>query len=200
MTPEIEQLAKDWPMCHDLKLKPDSTCVFVGMYVGRAAELIEEMYAPKRVVGFDPQLWALKQAQDRSDRLDKNWELYPYAVWVSGNGEIVPMGEYNTDGCSLINVDSRERGNARIYEIGAEFIRRKLMSIDFFLLNAEGAEYELLPYMARIGMLDTIGKIAVQFHTGLGNAVPPEDVYALMWQTHVVVADDFPRWVLWERR
>lgn len=211
MTPEIEQLLKEWPMGYALDLPPNSTCVVAGMYKGRVAELLHELYKPERIVGYDPQLWALNETRERAKRLGipinppyvpssgSYWELRNHAIGV-GDAEHVPMGEWETDGCSFINHGSRVRGYGDIAEISAQFERDMIYHVNLVVFNMEGYEYQLLPHMVERGMMRNIDTLAVQFHTGLGNAVSQWQVYQWLEPTHVVAIDDFPRWVLWKSR
>jgi hypothetical protein len=211
MTPEIEQLLTEWPMGYDLRLPASSTCVVAGMYKGRVAELLHELYKPKRIVGYDPQLWALNDTRVRAHRLGiainppyvpdwgSYWEINNFAIGVA-DIDNAPMGEWETDGCSFINYMSRNLGCGNIVEIGEQFERDMLYSIQCVVFNMEGYEYELLPHMVASHIIERIERIAVQFHVGLGNALPQQEVYDLMAPTHYIAVDDFPRWVLWKRK
>lgn len=67
-TEEIQQLAREWPMGYSLDLPHDATVVIAGMYKGRVAELLTNLYANSdpltdsemEIFGFDPQGWALQ--------------------------------------------------------------------------------------------------------------------------------------------
>lgn len=198
MTPEIQQLLREWPLGNDLALDEDSVCVLAGMYKGRVAELLYSAYGCKRIIGFDAQLWALKEAHEREERLGTKWEIYPYLIGDRTEANIT-MHEWGTDGCSTV-AQTRETGTAQMYEIKRAFDAAKIGHVDFLLFNAEGAEYYLLPHMVEQDMMKDIDKIAVQFHIGLGNAIPREEIDALMEQTHTCAYDDFPRWLYWVRR
>jgi len=206
MTDEIAQLDREWPMGRALDLPEGATVLLAGMYKGRVAELLENLYQPGRIVGYDPQVWALAEAEQRMRRLGVTWEMYSFAIGVRNDFARAMLG-WGSDACSLISAGDQTPGRAHMREALDEFAAIDLDWIDFALFNMEGYEYPLLRYLASVSdsgqgvpsFMDQIGRIAVQFHTGLGNAYPKDEVFELMSRTHTVKIDNFPQWVLWER-
>jgi len=206
MTDEIAQLDREWPMGRALDLPEGATVLLAGMYKGRVAELLENLYQPGRIVGYDPQIWALAEAEQRMRRLGVTWEMYSFAIGVRNDFARAMLG-WGSDACSLISAGDQTPGRAHMREIAQEFRTIDLEWIDFALFNMEGYEYPLIRHLAEQTsthayawmVLENIGQIAVQFHAGLGNAYPKDEVFELMSRTHTVKIDNFPQWVLWER-
>jgi hypothetical protein len=207
MTEEIAQLDREWPMGRALDLPDGATVLLAGMYKGRVAELLENLYQPGRIVGYDPQLWALAEAEQRMRRLGVSWEMYSFAIGTRGEFGRGMLG-WGSDACSLVNAGDKTAGFATIREALDEFEAIDLDWIDFALFNMEGYEYPLLKHLAASSYtnaghtpsyLEQIDQIAVQFHTGLGNAYPKDEVFEIMARTHIVKIDNFPQWVLWSR-
>lgn len=202
MKDDLEQLLHNWPIAHMLRLPPDSTVVIAGVYQGKLAELLYELYRPARLVGYDPAKWAIDNAADRLSqvhfRLGCLWELHSYAIGIEFNAQ-KPMGEWGTDGCSFVNVGSREQGVGEMREISQEFRRAELDTIDLFVMNMEGYEFDLLPHMAAKHMFASIDLLAVQFHLSLGNDNDPAKWLGQLEQTHRRFIDHYPQWIVWKK-
>lgn len=182
-----------------LALREGATCVVAGAYKGKVVDLLYHLYQPARIVGYEPQDWAFFMAKGRVGDLP-GVELHRYGIGVEFG--VFPMGEWGTDGCSFVNVGSREQGEGLVAEIGKEFDQRGLDEIDFFLMNMEGYEYSLLPHMCATGVIRRVALLAAQFHLNLQNysALAEANMFRDLLATHRLVEDDYPRWQLWERR
>lgn len=145
---EWDHRALDWPLTYT------SIVVEVGGYKGRWALQIQERYFPKLYV-FEPQPWAYAVCREV---LNKRARVFPYALGATGG--VMPVGEWETDGCSLVkNGDGHE---VAVIEIGGAFQNIGLDHIDLMLMNIEGYEYTLIPHMLDRGILPQ--RLMVQFH------------------------------------
>ena len=144
-----DERAIDWP------LTKDSTVVEVGGYTGRWALQIATRYHPQLFV-FEPQPWAHAVAQAL---LDKDAWVFPYGL--ADHDGMMAMGNWETDGCSLVNT-IRSTSEGRFCEIKTAFERLEIAEIDLMLMNIEGYEYTLLPYMLDKGILPR--RLMVQYH------------------------------------
>lgn len=142
-----DRRALDWPLTRR------SVVVDVGGYKGRWAYQIATRYRPRLYV-FEPQPWAHATCQ----------ALLGDAATVLNYGlgdrdGMLPMGDWETDGCSFVKPGD---GVGALREIGAAFAELKLKRIDLMLMNIEGYEYTLLPHMLSRGILPR--RLMVQFH------------------------------------
>lgn len=145
---EWDRRAIDWPLTRD------SVVVEVGGYKGRWALQIAERYAPRLYV-FEPQNWAAAVCRRV---LGPVATVLEYALGTEDR--ILPMGNYETDGASLLVPGDYRVG---VLEIGATFAELGLSYIDLMLMNIEGYEYTLIPHMIKRGILPQ--RLMVQFHT-----------------------------------
>lgn len=145
-----DERALDWP------LTKDSVVVEVGGFKGRWALQIAERYAPRLYV-FEPQPWAHKTCQEV---LGDQATVLPFALGVEDAW--LPMGEWETDGCSFVKQDERGACAAMRWIVTA-FADLALDHIDLMLMNIEGYEYTLIPHMLDRGILPQ--RLMVQFHT-----------------------------------
>lgn len=147
---EWDRRALDWP------LWPDSVVVEVGGYKGRWALQIAERYTPLLYV-FEPQPWAF---QTLCEVLGEQAEVLPYALGVEDAH--LPMGEWETDGCSFVS-EREPSGMGRMREIAGAFHELEIDQVDLMLVNIEGYEYTLIPHMLDRGIHPD--RLMVQFHT-----------------------------------
>lgn len=205
MNPDCEELIERWPLIKKFDLEPGANVLVVGAYRGLAMEALANLYPEcSLIVGFEPQGWA---AEDASERLK------PYPICLvfdealgTEAGEF-PMGEWHTDACSFVNTGpgSRERGRGWMVDAD-QFLRGPLyQTIDLMIVNIEGYEYKLLPYMHEHGLLDRVKRLAVQWHWGLGP--DPMDSHdmddhidrLLVEDNYKLVHDDRPAWTYMEK-
>lgn len=145
---EWDERAVDWP------LTPESVVVEVGGYKGRWALQIAERYAPRLFV-FEPQPWAARVCREvLGDR------AYVLGFALGTTDAVMPMGEWETDGCSLVKEGAGHE--VVVIEIGKAFQQFEITHIDLMLMNIEGYEYTLIPHMIDTGILPD--RLMVQFH------------------------------------
>lgn len=137
-----------WP------LTKQSVVIEVGGYTGRWALQIAERYHPRLFV-FEPQPWAAAVC-----RAVLGDAAYVFNFALGTKSETVSMAGWETDGCSLVKTDAVHPVDMR--EMAPLFRHLEVDHIDLMLMNIEGYEYMLLPYMLDHGILPD--RLMVQFH------------------------------------
>lgn len=200
LSEETQGLAERWPLLTRFDLSPDSVVVVVGAYKGLAMEALHEIYAPARTIGYEPQEWAF---QDATSRLAEKpgCEVQPYGLGVIDG--TFDMGEFHTDACSFINtgLNSRLHGKGKMRD--ADIALKSAVGsekINLLIMNIEGYEYELLPYLIEKGWLRQVDRLAVQWHLNLGNDGHINEILAQIDETHNRVLDEFPAWIYWTKK
>lgn len=186
-----------WPMGREFDLPRASVCIVAGAFEGNVMELLDEVYSPDLIVGFEPQRWAYEYSSDRLVERP-NCLVVPYGISAGERGRF-PMGEFHTDGCSFMNVGSRDQGSGVLFPMDEVLHRLRLPAIDLAVFNMEGYEYRLLPYIFEKGLQHRIDRFAVQFHTTFGDSETYQKIVTVLGSTHKLTIDDFPRWVYWRR-
>lgn len=161
---EIEELIARWPLIKEFKLPEEANVIIIGAYKGLAMEALADLYSNVHIAGFEPQHWAWEEA---TERLKNYPNLRVLNMGLGIKDDLADMGEWHTDGASFINTGpgSREHGTARLIEANwalTEFV--KFEHIDLMMINCEGYEYYLIPYLRDKGWLDKIDRLAVQWH------------------------------------
>jgi hypothetical protein len=147
-----DQRALDWP------LTTESVVVEVGGYKGRWALQIAERYQPRLYV-FEPQPWAARVCEAV---LGKAATVYTYGLGTEY--ATLPMGAWETDGCSFVREGPGAPGTFGVMrEIAADFRDLGIGHIDLMTMNIEGYEYTLIPHMLDQGILPA--RLMVQFHS-----------------------------------
>lgn len=169
MNDECQALLERWPMASLFNLPPESEVIVIGSYCGLGISLIDELWHPKRITGYDPQIWACDEARIRLAGRD-NCEIIEYGL--GRYNTTLPMGEWHTDACSFINTGpgSRLQGMGHVWDANQVLKHRYPEGqIDLVVMNIEGDEFNLLPFLEDKGWLDRLDRLAVQWHLGLGD-------------------------------
>lgn len=146
------------PTIRDIKLPANPTIVIIGAYKGDTAEFVRIHHPTAFMALFEPQAWAFDKLADTFHRDPRVW-LSNCALGLE-DGEAT-IYEYGTDAASLMYLpDSRAHRKANVCE--ARRMLDFLHNIDFAIVNCEGLEYFLLPYI--VDQLHQ-AKVLVQEHT-----------------------------------
>lgn len=180
----LAQLEHPWDVASvTWELQPSSIVIEVGAYKGRWASIMNDLYGCK-IFAFEPQPWAYELTRQKLDPFD-NARVFNHALGDRcGKFE---MGEYETDGCSFLKVGQRGTGMGEMKEIAREFTMLGIERIDVMLINIEGYEYTLIPYMARIGLLEIVDALMVQWHKFAVSEAQHEEVLNAIAQTHNIL-------------
>jgi FkbM family methyltransferase len=202
MRQELEDLLERWPIGRNLDLNGNSVVYIVGGYKGITTELINEMYHPKLIRAFEPQEWAFKILREVALAHPESIEAYNYGL--GNRADTLPMGEWGTDACSFINVGpgSREQGEGLM--VPAEWTMQDVANIDLMIVNIEGGEFELIPYMRSRDLLPRINSLATQWHPDLREdlveAVMDAEIDRLIIEDGFTLRqDDRPAWTYMTR-
>ena len=141
-----DRAALEWP-----SLRRESIVVEVGGYKGRWALQIAQKYNPRLFV-YEPQHWAVEVC--RAVLRSYNAQVMPYGL--GDRDAWLPMRNYETDGCAFADEGD---GVGQIRDAA----RNLPTPIALMLVNIEGYEYTLLPYLLDTGQLPE--RLMVQWHT-----------------------------------
>lgn len=193
-------LALDWP------LNEDSHVWEIGGFEGRWAQQIWDKFHCNITI-FEPQLWAVEKMKARFKGIEKI-DIRPYGLWL--NDEVLQLGNYHTDGASLVNNDGREITMPAYFKGFYHEVYNFNHELDLTLMNIEGGEYTLIPNMVASGIMPRFNYFWCQFHIQHSNPkiVEPEKesvfidqyYYNLMNETHEIIWDCHPTAVAWKRK
>lgn len=188
-------LALDWD------LNEDSHVWEIGGYEGRWAQQIWDKFHCNITI-FEPQDWAYHKLLKRFLGNTKV-NILPYGLWTKD--DVLIMGNFETDGASVINNGKGPHSKIGVKDIVHE-VRRFMIQyhprIDLALMNVEGAEFELIPYLMRTGMFYHFDQFWCQFHPGLVEDGDNKafEMFLDMDKTHQTLWECYPTAVAWRRR
>lgn len=187
----------------DFPLTSASTVVEVGGYQGRWAREMAARYDPNLYI-FEPQAWAFDKCAEALKPYPRA-HVYPYALGTKDG--TFDLGNFGTDGCSFIKDAALcealqwEVGRGEMRRIDQVFEELGLNRIDLLLMNIEGYEYELLPFMLERSIVERIRFLMAQFHLlREGDAERYVQLRQELKSTHQLYFDYGTTLVCWERR
>lgn len=183
-------LALDWPIDeHALVWE-------VGGFTGRWAGQMVEKFHPIMHI-FEPQIWLVERLVERFYAVP-GVSIQPIGLWT--HHAYLSLQEHDTDGASVVRTEGRKSEVCRFEDIYS-FLRISA-PVDVCLMNIEGSEFVLLPYLLGLGMMESFRFFWCQFHPGIVQF--GEEKYARicegMSRTHRVRWDYYPTAVAWERK
>lgn len=187
-----ETLALDWP------LTEDSHVWEIGGFEGRWAKQISDKFHCWIDI-YEPQRWAVERMYQtfRNIVQYKKVSVHPYGLWTSEGP--LGMGKFETDGCSLLETDDKQRGTGWFLQYGQVLFDFQ-KQIDLALMNIEGGEYELLPAMIESKWIRRFNYFWCQFNLKFEKDGSTEKIMRGMEATHDLLWDCFPTAVAWKRK
>lgn len=194
MKQDLEVLAEVWPMCRQFDLQPGNVVIVAGCFTGKVMDLLLNLYPGIRIYGFDPQIWAIDKAAERLQEFSGQWSLFSHGLGTED--ATIKMYDYETDACSTDEFDTHKPSFIGVFRDFNEVMRNlNIGYINLFVMNMEGYEFTLLPYLFEKDWLVYIEKLAIQWH--LHNRPSSEmDVLINTIQAswHNLVIDNRPQW------
>lgn len=186
-------LALDWD------LTENSHVWEIGGYVGRWAQQIWDKFHCHIDI-FEPQLWAVETLNQKFLGIDKI-RIHPYGL-LPEDGRHYLHNFYN-DGASLYDAGHGTKYTVEFRAIHKVFDRFG-SDIDLALMNIEGAEFELLPFLIANKHMTKFRQFWCQFHMGLSGIPDVNDrkdwIFDEMEKTHEMMWNCFPTAVAWRLR
>lgn len=188
-------LALDWD------LNEDSLVWEIGGFEGRWAEQIWKKFHCHIKI-FEPQNWAVHRLLKRFMGIVKV-DIMPYGLWV--RNDVLIMGNFETDGASVVDNAKGPHSSIGVKDIIPEIYKdfqRHGGIIDLVLMNIEGAEFTILPYLISTGAMEYFDYFWCQFHPGLvdDGENQAKEIILGMAKTHDVLWECYPTAVAWRRR
>lgn len=153
-----------------LKLTPDSLVVDIGCYDGTSLNRFSTQY-DCRCIGVEPIVEYYNKAVSKPSLCDnKKVTLFNYGLTINSD-EQVPMLK-SVDGSKLRSYSNRDDNIELVNMRCAKSFFEEIQSpIDILIVNIEGYEYELIPYMISNNLFNTIRCIQIQFHPTESNSL-----------------------------
>lgn len=180
---------------YDYPLTPDSVVLEVGGHKGNwTDELINRLGFEPNIYLFEP-VWQFYEEAEK--RLASRKKMRLYNVGLSDKNEFATLKLMDV-GTGLYAEGPEVEVNFR--DVVDTFEVLKLEEVDLCVINAEGAEFTLIPRLIESGLIKRIKTLLVQFHCVVENCEEKhEAINARLRETHKIVHDYPFVWESWER-
>lgn len=181
-------LALDWP------IDEDSVIWDIGGFTGSWSLRMAKKHNPI-IHFFEPMTWAINRAG--VDLQNYKVTLHNIALWIHG-GEM-SLGGFGTDGASLLKPEYKDQRDVLVCDV--EEAMHRFGPVDVCLMNIEGGEFVLIPYMIGLDLMKHIKYFWAQFHLfvpGVGRKLPA--IQKMLSLTHDLLWDCGSTAMAWKRR
>lgn len=151
---DLIELDRIWPLGRQLAVPENGTIVVAGVYEGRYCHFLSELFPTATVYGYEPDPDAFLTAAARVGG------AHLFNVGLATANRQMALLNGGTDGASVVASGSPVRG----VQMDAVTAFHTLPPIDLLVLNVEGYEWTLLPYLLGELMHHRIASMAIQFH------------------------------------
>lgn len=149
--------------------------VVIGAYKGDTVAFLREHHPDKFIIAYEPQIWAYNELHKRF-ALDTKVKAFPYGLGAGSRSDVL-LHEYGTDAASILElenwrtVDTVELLDARVLTFDLETNTEPSINhngvqfsgkIALCVMNIEGYEYTLIPYILNYNIKPT--EWLIQFH------------------------------------
>lgn len=198
---DVQELLSEWPLAFMFNLPRKSTIVVVGAFKGRLIALLANLYPDyAQIIGLEPQTEIAQEAHERLRYYD-NIRIQSFGLGTDRTPRVLSVSSPGTIHASMVEeLGPRENNHVHMIDAATFFAESDKQNIDLLVMNIEGFEYVLLPYMHKIGVFKQIERLAVQFHPKLKPEYLSTAAEQIIHNSHHLKFNDFPRWTYWENR
>lgn len=171
-----------------LVVPENGVVVVAGAFKGAYLKYLSQRFPTANLHGFEPQ----KEAYEEALKNLAGCKVTLYNQGLATATRDVWCGKHGSDGCS---VASSEGELQRLEMVDAVQAFNSIGgAIDLLVLNAEGSEWPLLPYLMDEMMHHRIKTMAVQFHPDYVSSACVNRVVAALDEYYNRVHWDWPHW------
>ncbi len=190
----------------EFPLNEDSVVFIVGAWEGKHAQYFIDRYNPNMFL-FEPQKIRAKLLKEK---FAGNLKVKVFCFGLGEMSTRLELSRVGTDRCSFIHrLEGMDLGEgdfegpharARIMEVGEFMGQERLSGIDLILMNCEGYEFRLLPWICQTKIINRCQYLMVQFHMHHEGSDRMEEIKKMMVRTHRIRDDYEPAWIVWEKK
>lgn len=190
--PDLAELDRIWPIGQMLAVSDKGAIIVAGAYEGRYIAYLHEMFPMAEIHGFEPQEHAFLVASKRAPA-----RVTLYCSGLATKERRMQMGHSNTDSASVLVHAGHLQDVSMIDAVEAI---QSIPPIDLFVMNMEGYEWALIPYLLDEMMHHRIKSLAIQFHADYVSLQRAQRVRDYLGEYYTLAFADTNNWTLWERK
>lgn len=185
-----------------LSVPENGVIVVAGAWKGDYLQWLGEQFPRRRLYGFEPQRDAYEQttAKVQASPTEAVAAAAMFNYGLSTATRTVHAGRCGTDGGSVYTTDGKRE--AWQMRDAVELLHEIAPMIDLLLLNAEGSEWSLIPYLLDEMMHHRIASIALQQHTKYASKERIARVKSYLAEYYDLIYTDgqLDGWEYWRRK
>lgn len=150
---------------HRYPLTSDSLIVDIGCYMGHWLSRMNELYKCK-FIGVEP----IEEHAEITKKIKfyNNAEIFNFGLTTAE--DCYADISLDNDASSLFNIDESKKTRKIYLKNAKNFFESIPKDIDLLQINAEGLEYELIPYIVDNKLIESVKFIQIQFHRIIKNS------------------------------
>lgn len=198
--PDLIELDRTWPIGQMLDVPENGTIVVAGAYKGRYMHYLSELFPTAYLIGFEPRQSVMVEAQKRlGARIGALLKIQFFNQGLATADRFSVMGRADSDGASVVEVGGE---HCDVQMVDAVEALQSFNPIDLLLLNMEGSEWALIPYLLDEMMHHRIASIALQQHTKYASKERISRVWSYLAEYYDLVYSDgkLDGWSYWRRK
>lgn len=191
------------PVIKNMVLAPYPSIVVAGAYKGDTVAFVLEHHPTARVLAVEPQEFAMKALVETLANRPLNassLHLWGCALLAENKARQVRLSEADTDAASMLELTGSRKTIEVRGEPAIEILRKSGFAfVDLFIMNMEGYEHYLIPWLLSHSNEVKIQRFLVQMH--FPDCLAPEyraHVYDYL-RIRYTVEDIGKGWELWQR-
>jgi FkbM family methyltransferase len=194
--PDLAELDRIWPLGRQLVVPEHGDIIVVGAYEGRYMAYFRELFPTASLTGYEPQMAKFEVLKSR---FANQLQVILFNAGLATAARSVHLGNWGTDGATVATTDDHAYGlKVKMWDAVEELSSH--LSIDLLLLNCEGSEWPLIPYILDEMMHHRIRTMAIQFHPKYVSREREARVFEYLLEYYTRPYWDYPTWTYWQRR
>lgn len=194
--PDLLALDEIWPIGQQLVSRQHGAIIVAGAYKGRYIRYCADRFPDVKITGYEPQTEIFNELY-QGLKHNQNIKLVNGGLGTANRR--CTIFDAGTDGASFLSLKGKSTF-AHMHD-AVERVHADAVDgvIDAMILNMEGYEYALLPYLMGEMMSRRILSLAVQFHpdyVSIGHALRVQD---LLHENYRLIYSDTNNWTHWVR-
>jgi FkbM family methyltransferase len=167
------------------ELKAGDVVLDVGGYRGQFVVLMLEKYPACVYYSFEPSPVSFAAMQERLGGYD-NVKLFNFGLGATNRTGTLYDSERDSatfvDGTPIAIVE------ARIVDVAQFWKQHNITRVALMELNIEGGEFELLPYMLELGLLEQIERMMIQWHSVVSRSAKKQlEIQSAIAKSHEMI-------------
>jgi len=192
--PDLAELDRIWPLGRQLVVPEHGDIVVVGAYEGRYMTYLRDLFPTASLTGYEPQT---AKFDILKSRFAGQQQVIVFNAGLATAARSVLLGNIGTDGATVATTSNHGYAKIKMWDAVEELSSH--LSIDLLLMNCEGSEWPLIPYILDEMLHHRIRSMAIQFHPQYVSIERCNRVVSYIREYYTQEYFDWPNWCYFVR-